>query len=64
MQLTEPSGEFVRCPSCGGMVQMPCLACYFLSGHEYPKEVIEAAQHPENHQSSRPCKDMRKHDDK
>lgn len=22
-----PSGPFVRCPSCGGKVQMPCLLC-------------------------------------
>jgi len=22
-----PSGPPVRCPTCGGMVQMPCLAC-------------------------------------
>ena len=22
-----PGGPAVRCPSCGGMVQMPCLAC-------------------------------------
>jgi hypothetical protein len=23
-----PSGLFVRCPGCGGRVQMPCLLCY------------------------------------
>jgi transcriptional regulator with XRE-family HTH domain len=23
-----PSGRPVRCPGCGGMVQMPCLLCY------------------------------------
>jgi len=22
-----PSGPLVRCPTCGGRVQMPCLAC-------------------------------------
>lgn len=22
-----PGGPLVRCPGCGGMVQMPCLAC-------------------------------------
>lgn len=25
--LVAPSGPPVRCPTCGGMVQMPCLAC-------------------------------------
>ena len=25
--LPAPSGPPVRCPTCGGMVQMPCLAC-------------------------------------
>jgi transcriptional regulator with XRE-family HTH domain len=25
---TPPSGPPVRCPQCGGMVQMPCLVCY------------------------------------
>ena len=23
-----PSGPHLRCPGCGGKVQMPCLACY------------------------------------
>jgi hypothetical protein len=23
-----PDGEPVRCPGCGGLVQMPCLLCY------------------------------------
>jgi IS30 family transposase len=23
-----PSGRYTRCPSCGGMVQKPCLLCY------------------------------------
>ena len=23
-----PAGMFLRCPGCGGKVQMPCLACY------------------------------------
>jgi hypothetical protein len=23
-----PSGAHVRCAGCGGLVQMPCLACY------------------------------------
>lgn len=26
-QIVAPSGPPRRCPSCGGMVQMPCLAC-------------------------------------
>jgi len=26
--LVRPSGLFRRCPTCGGMVQTPCLACY------------------------------------
>jgi len=25
---TPPAGLYVRCPTCGGMVQMPCLLCY------------------------------------
>jgi DNA transposition AAA+ family ATPase len=25
---TPPGGPPVRCPECGGMVQMPCLLCY------------------------------------
>jgi len=25
--LVAPSGPPVRCPTCGGLVQMPCLAC-------------------------------------
>ncbi len=25
---TPPSGRHVRCPGCGGLVQMPCLLCY------------------------------------
>jgi transcriptional regulator with XRE-family HTH domain len=25
--LAAPAGPSVRCPTCGGMVQMPCLAC-------------------------------------
>lgn len=29
---TIPKGEFVRCPGCGGMVQMPCLLCYIDDG--------------------------------
>ena len=23
-----PSGAHMRCPGCGGLVQMPCLLCY------------------------------------
>ena len=30
---TPPQGNPARCPSCGGMVQMPCLACYVRSRH-------------------------------
>jgi len=42
-----PSGSYVRCPGCGGMVQMPCLLCYFQkNGIGYPKEVLEAYRHP------------------
>jgi hypothetical protein len=26
-----PSGSLRRCPSCGGLVQMPCLLCYVRS---------------------------------
>lgn len=25
---TPPTGPLVRCPGCGGRVQMPCLLCY------------------------------------
>lgn len=27
-----PDGMHVRCPGCGGKVQMPCLACYLRKG--------------------------------
>ncbi|MFA5767340.1 MAG: hypothetical protein WC919_05435 [Candidatus Paceibacterota bacterium] len=27
-----PKGDFHRCPTCGGMVQMPCIACRELAG--------------------------------
>jgi DNA-binding XRE family transcriptional regulator len=26
-EFTPPSGPWKRCPHCGGLVQMPCLAC-------------------------------------
>ena len=26
-EIAAPSGPWGRCPTCGGMVQMPCLAC-------------------------------------
>ncbi len=29
-----PSGSPRRCPGCGGLTQMPCLACYLRSRHE------------------------------
>lgn len=25
--IVAPSGPYVRCPTCGGKVQMPCVAC-------------------------------------
>ncbi len=25
---TPPTGRYMRCPGCGGLAQMPCLACY------------------------------------
>ncbi len=33
---TPPRGRFRRCPTCGGMVQMPCLACYLRSTRPGP----------------------------
>lgn len=26
-----PRGRYRRCPSCGGLVQMPCLRCFLLT---------------------------------
>ena len=28
IHFSHPAGRAVRCPDCGGLVQMPCLACY------------------------------------
>jgi hypothetical protein len=28
MYFVPPAGRPVRCSGCGGLVQMPCLACY------------------------------------
>ena len=39
-----PSGRYVRCPECGGMAQMPCLACYYSYGETYPTCVLVAYQ--------------------
>jgi len=30
-QFVAPAGRAVRCSGCGGLVQMPCLACYIRS---------------------------------
>lgn len=37
----EPSGPFMRCPSCGAMVRMPCMSCYHTYG-AYPDSVLLA----------------------
>ena len=33
-EFVPPSGPFVRCPLCGGRVQMPCLLCRVRSSKE------------------------------
>ena len=44
-QFIHPRGKLIRCPGCGGMVQMPCMSCYYANNRTYPVEVIEATRH-------------------
>jgi hypothetical protein len=50
-----PTGQYVRCPGCGGMVQMPCLSCYMSNGEEYPDCVVNAAFNPAETKTTRTC---------
>ena len=50
-----PNGPLVRCPECGGMVQMPCLSCYLECGEKYPASIMALYNHPAVQLSSRKC---------
>jgi DNA-binding XRE family transcriptional regulator len=54
--IVHPSGEYVRCPGCGGMVQMPCLACYFNKREQkYPDCVLESFRNPKPKSLTKCC---------
>ena len=44
--LIHPTGKYVRCSCCGGMVQMPCHLCYVANGGVYPESVLEQYRNP------------------
>lgn len=50
-----PNGPLVRCPECGGMVQMPCLSCYLECGEKYPASIMKLYNKPEVEPCSRKC---------
>lgn len=53
--LIPPAGPLQRCPECGGMVQMPCLVCYFANCETYPDSILEAWLDPSSTDESRRC---------
>jgi len=51
-----PSGDFVRCPECGGMVQMPCLECYVDNGGKHLFSIVEKTINPVPAATHRVCR--------
>jgi hypothetical protein len=50
-----PSGAYVRCPGCGGIVQMPCLACFLANGNAHLDCVKSATERTSETEKTRKC---------
>ena len=50
-----PHGLLIRCPGCGGMVQMPYLSCYLACGEKYPDSVMALYRHPAVRLTAQKC---------
>ncbi len=46
MHFMPPAGRPVRCSGCGGLVQMPCLACYLRRRNRRPKYPLRVKEEP------------------
>jgi hypothetical protein len=48
-----PAGRPARCPGCGGLVQMPCLACYLRQWKISRQIILPAATKKQNGSKTR-----------
>lgn len=55
MYFTFPTGQYVRCPGCGGIAQMPCLICYLDNNGKYPECVWDIYSNPPQQPVTRKC---------
>jgi NAD-dependent SIR2 family protein deacetylase len=51
----KPTGDFVRCPTCGGKVQMPCLACRLSEGR-ISEQIMDLCLHPKQKPKTKKCR--------